>query len=93
MLAEKGANLDVRNHLGETPYGGSAVCCLRLDLTLTQVCVVSVSSAAIADDPDIRQLVLELKATLKEANGTVPEDSGVDKDGLPTERRRSRSRR
>ena len=93
LLAEKGANLDIRNHLGETPYGESTVCCQPLDVTLTW-CGCATLSAAIADDPDIRQLVLELKSVHKEANGTLPEGSGGgDEEGDPLECPRARSRR
>ena len=68
---------------------------LSLDCTLAQVCAWCVcSSAAIADDPDIRQLVLELKANNKKAaNGSVPEDSGAEEEGGTIGRHRSRSRR
>ena len=93
LLAEKGANLNVRNHLGETPYGESTVCSQLLDATFTW-CGCATLPAAIADDPDIRQLVLELKSVHKEANGTLPEGSGGgDEEGDPLEPPRPRSRR
>lgn len=61
--------------------------------SLLQVCGVCALPTAIADDPDIRQLVLELKANNKKANGTVPEDTGVEEEEVALERKRSQSRR
>lgn len=101
FLIEHGASMNEKDKDGWTPFH-AAVCWQQREVmkllaekgaNLDVRNHLGETPYAIADDPDIRQLVLELKSVHKEANGTLPEGSGGgDEEGDPLECPRARSR-